>query len=733
MLECYASCPSALEGLLEKELRSFGASECRVDHRGVWFKGGQEVAYRACLWSRLASRVVVLIADIPAQNEAELYNGVLDTAWEQHMDVAGTFAVDLSGSSAGLNHSRFAALRVKDAIADRFRRQGGLRPSVDTERPDVMVSAHLHKGRAWLGIDLAGAGLHRRGYREDGGAAPLKENVAAAVLMWAGWPQVAADGGAFVDPMCGSGTLVIEAALMAADIAPGLLRDYFGLLGWRRHDVALWARLRTEAEERRRAGLERMPGIYGYDQERRAVAAASANVQRAGVAKYVHIERRAMADSRRQGDYGLVALNPPYGERLGAEDDLAALYEQLGAVMRGQFEGWRGAVMTGDAELGFRLGIRSEKPRTLFNGPIECRLLTFAIAPERYFTPRDAASDTPARRAVADALRRARQRRESGSTAAEGFANRLRKNLKHLGRWARQSDILCYRVYDADLPEYAVAVDLYQGEDTRWAHVQEYAAPKDIDPAKADERLGDALAAVSEVLEIPADRLYLKVRQKQKGAEQYDKLADSGRFHEVREGPCRLWVNFEDYLDTGLFLDHRITRHMLGELAGGKRFLNLFCYTGSATVHAALGGAIHTTSVDMSRTYLDWAGRNLALNGLVGYQHELVQADCLAWLDQAARAGGAGYDLIFVDPPTFSNSKRMEGVFDVQRDHGVLIDGAMRLLTPGGLLVFSTNRRKFLLDERLSDQYRVEDITRQTIPMDFQRNPRIHVCWKIRR
>lgn len=732
MFACFATCPSALEGLLEKELQQLGALRTCVDHRGVRFDADLAVAYRVCLWSRLAGRVIVRLAEFAVDNEAALYEGVLDLPWEEHLAVTDTFAVDLSGSSNNLQHSRYAALRVKDAIVDRFRGRLGQRPSVDTAYPAVMVSVYLHKGKAAIGIDLAGSSLHRRGYRVEGGRAPLKENVAAAVLLWGGWPKIAEDGGVLVDPMCGSGTFVIEAALLAADIAPGLLRHYFGLLGWRQHDPILWSALQEEAEARRREGLRRLPGIIGYDNDRRAVAAAVANAEGAGLADYVCIERRDIHDAQCHGDQGLLVVNPPYGERLGAEEDMPALYEALGRMMRSHYTGWRAAVMTSDAELGFRLGLRSERPRTLYNGAIECRLLTFSIVPERYFSPRNAASDPPAQRAASLALRSARQRAEAGVPPPEAFSNRLRKNLRHIGRWARQNQIACYRLYDADLPEYAMAIDVYQGAET-WVHVQEYAAPKDIDPAKAAERLADAMGAASAVLQVPAERLYLKVRQKQKGSDQYEKQGEGSHFYEVQEGPCRFWVNFADYLDTGLFLDHRITREMLRQWAAGKRFLNLFCYTGTASVHAALGGAESTTSVDMSRTYLNWAQRNFALNGMSGYCHELVQSDCLAWLDQAVRAGGADYDLIFIDPPTFSNSKRMDNVFDVQRDHAALIESAMQLLAPEGRLVFSSNRRKFSLHERLLANYQVTDITRRTTPLDFQRNPHIHACWVIQR
>jgi 23S rRNA (guanine2445-N2)-methyltransferase / 23S rRNA (guanine2069-N7)-methyltransferase len=317
------------------------------------------------------------------------------------------------------------------------------------------------------------------------------------------------------------------------------------------------------------------------------------------------------------------------------------------------------------------------------------------------------------------------------SEGAQMFANRLRKNLKHLGKWARREGVNCYRLYDADLPEYAVAVDLYQG-DKLWVHVQEYQAPKSVDEEKARQRLMEALAVVPQVLEIPVAQLFYKIRQKQKGRSQYEKQGSSGTFHEVREGSCRLLVNFNDYLDTGLFLDHRITRQMIEEQARGKRFLNLYAYTGVATLHAAAGGARTTTTVDMSHTYLDWAKRNMALNGFTGAEHQYIQADCTVWLAEQARSSKAEYDLIFLDPPTFSSSKRMETTFDVQRDHVELINHAMQLLAQGGVLIFSNNFRKFKLDEAALSEYQIEEISRQTLPEDFKRNPHIHRCWRIR-
>jgi len=311
------------------------------------------------------------------------------------------------------------------------------------------------------------------------------------------------------------------------------------------------------------------------------------------------------------------------------------------------------------------------------------------------------------------------------SGGGDAFENRLRKNLAHLGKWARREGVTCFRAYDADLPEYAVAVDLYE---SRWAVVQEYAAPPTVDPDKARRRLAAALALVPEVTGVAADALYLKHRERGKGGEKYGKLGDAGVRHEVREGAARLLVNFTDHLDTGLFLDHRPARFWIQENSRGARFLNLFAYTGAATVHAALGKAATTTTVDLSRTYLDWAAANLRANGFEpGAWHRLKQADCREWL----HTDDASYDLIFMDPPAFSNSKRMDGVLDVQRDHAWLVDAAMRRLAPGGTLLFSCNLRGFVLEEGLSTRHAVRDWTKQSIPPDFSRNPKIHQCYSI--
>ena len=713
-LPFFATAAKHLESLLADELRGLGMGEVRETRGGASFGGDLTDAYRACLWSRVANRVLLPLARFQAPGADALYEGARAIRWEKHLSVDGTFAVHLDSVQSQVAHGRFGALKVKDAIADRFRDRLGRRPDVRPDRPDLQIHVYLHRDEATVSLDLSGESLHRRGYREQAAAAPLKENLAAAILLRAEWPAIAAGGGALLDPMCGSGTLPIEGALIAADIAPGLARPYWGFLGWSRHDAAAWEALLREARQRRAVGLDRLGSIRGYDQDPRAIHIALANLELAGLGGRVHFERRELADCApgSEDDRGLLIVNPPYGERLGADSDLPALYARLGAVMRTQFAGWRAAVFTGSPELGKNMGIRARRMHSLYNGPIECRLLHFEVTPEA-FVP-----NLP--RPLPPALRGA---------GAEMLANRLKKNRKQLAKWLDREAIRCYRLYDADLPEYALAVDVYEG-DRRRVNVQEYEAPSTIDPRDARRRLREAFGVIPEVLEVPAEQVYFRVRRRHKGADQYQRLAERRRFYEVEENGLRFLVNFEDYLDTGLFLDHRDIRRLLRDLAAGKHFLNLFAYTGTASVYAASGGAVFTTTVDMSATYLDWARRNLELNGFTGPAHQLVQADCLHWLERAGSR--THYGLIFLDPPSFSTSKRMETSFDVQRDHVPLIRAALSLLEPDGTLIFSNNLRRFRLDAAALADLEVEDLTAATMPKDFARNPRIHRCWRIR-
>ncbi|HMK91434.1 MAG TPA: bifunctional 23S rRNA (guanine(2069)-N(7))-methyltransferase RlmK/23S rRNA (guanine(2445)-N(2))-methyltransferase RlmL, partial [Thermoleophilia bacterium] len=736
-------------------LRGLGAVHVKQVRAGVSFSGPLETAYRACLWSRLATRVLLPLANGTAGDGDELYAVAREVDWGRHLGPDDTLAVDFSGTNQRIRDTRYGAVRVKDAIVDQIReRSGGRRPSVDPRTPDVRVNVHLAGGRVTISLDLSGQSLHRRGYRADRVQveAPLKENLAAGVLLYAAWPKEAAAGGSLLDPLCGSGTLPIEAALMAADIAPGLLRaeapqapkepPAFGFLRWRGHDAAAWTALVGEARERRAAGLARQAArqevsIRGADRDARAVRVAQDCVRRAGLQDLVTVDQAELADAGAPSVRGLVAVNAPYGERLEA-GEAEAVYRELGERLRTSFAGWSAVVLAGDRRQLGTVGLAAKRDTDLRNGPLDCVLAYFeagaaavgAAAPRsaratvRSAAPKTsqaAGHDAAASAVVAadPAVRPAAGPRGLLGGGAEYLANRLRKNQRRLARRLQREGITCYRLYDADLPEYNLVVDVY-GD---WVHVAEYAAPAEIDIAKAKRRLDEALVVIGAVLGAPPERVVLKQRRRQRGAAQYERRGDKSRLLAVAEDDLRYFIDLGTYLDTGFFVDQRATRRLVRRLAGGRRFLNLFAYTGTMTVNALTGGAAASTSVDLSATYLAWAERNLAANGFETEReewspgtgatatgvdgrsagdapqaptgHVLVQADCLRWI---AEADGQ-FDLIWLDPPSFSNSKRMgRATFDVQRDHADLVRlVARRLLAPAGVLLFATNLRNFRL------------------------------------
>jgi 23S rRNA (guanine2445-N2)-methyltransferase / 23S rRNA (guanine2069-N7)-methyltransferase len=708
-----ATAPVGAASVLAEELAQFGAEDIRERSHDVKFQGTLEVGYRACLWSRTATRVLLSLGSVDATSSKSIYEAVKRIDWREHVAPGATLACDCSGGNESIRHTIYGSQLLKDAVCDNLRESTGERPNIKPERPDVLLHLHVEGSTALVSLDFSGESLHRRGYRSEGGRAPLKENVAAAVLLRAGWPQIAEAGGILLDPMCGSGTFLTEGALIAADAAPAIDREYFGFLKWHGHDASLWARLRAEALARRAARTVRRC-ILGSDIDSEGVRMAIDNASHAGVADWLHVEKRALIDlPRPKEDTGLIVANPPYGIRIGAESGLPQLYSELGNVLRDRFQGWQAAILTGNPPLARNLGIYAKRTHRVFNGTIECRLLRFDL--------NEASAQRPAEEVRAD---------WSSRPGAQMFANRLRKNLQRLDPWAEREHIDCFRVYDADMPEYAFAIDLY-GRESRHVYVQEYAPPKSVNQESARERRREALAVLPEVLGVPLPQVHTRVRKPQKGAEQYEKRDSAAERHAVQEGGLKFWVNFRDYLDTGLFLDHRIVRGMLRAWAKDADFLNLFCYTGSATVYAAAGGARSTTGVDLSNTYLDWAHENLLLNGFRGGNHELYRADCLAWLEEQ-ESQGARFDLIFLDPPTFSNSKRMEGVLDVQRDHIGMIRRSMKLLRPGGRLVFSTNYTRFKLDADALGDLAIEDISAATVPKDFERHARIHKCFVVR-
>ncbi|MDR0184732.1 bifunctional 23S rRNA (guanine(2069)-N(7))-methyltransferase RlmK/23S rRNA (guanine(2445)-N(2))-methyltransferase RlmL [Lysobacter arvi] len=753
-MKFFASCGKGLEYLLADELAALGCTRATAAVAGVNTEGTLADAQRAVLWSRLASRVLWPIAEFDCPDEHALYAGVAAIDWPQHLEPHHTVAVDAHVSGEAITHARYAAQRVKDGIVDVMRARTGTRPDVDVESPDLRVNLVLRKGRAIVSIDLSGGPMHRRGWRTKQGEAPLKENLAAAVLMRGQWTKVYAGGGELLDPMCGSGTLLIEGALMAADVAPGLQRHGHDMpTGWRGFDRAAWSALLDDARKREAAGMNALrPAFFGRDTDPHAIRAAQDNAVLAGLAGLIDFHvgdirslehapmslrhpresgdpatsdaRAESLDSRLRGNddqaqggdekRGLVVCNPPYDARLHADP---ALYRALGDALKRAVPQWRASLLCGDAELAFATGLRAQKKYQVFNGAIECTLIVCdPVAPlQRRRTDETGAEVAP-----------------TLSEGARMVANRLRKNLHKLKRWREREGVTCYRAYDADIPEYAAAIDVYETHERTprtFLHVQEYAAPQEIPENVQRRRLNELLAAAREVFGVPRENVALKTRARGKGGSKYGAMDSRGEFVTVREGDVLLRVNLFDYLDTGLFLDHRPMRLRIAEEAHDTRFLNLFGYTGAATVHAAVGGARLTTTVDLSTTYLEWCADNLRENDIGGTRHRLVQADALTWLE----ADTHQYDLIFCDPPTFSNSKRAQD-FDVQAQHVRLLRAAVSRLADGGVLYFSNNFRRFRLDEgAVAGFAKVEDISARTIPPDFERDARIHRCWRLTR
>jgi len=771
----HATCASGLQGVLRDELVSLGLGPIDARGAGASFEGGLEAGYRACLHSRVANRILLPLHKGSAATPEALYALVREIDWSGHLGEHGTLAVDFFSASSGITHTQYGALKVKDAVVDQFRDATGVRPDVDREAPDVRINVYVHRDRARIALDLSGSSLHRRGYRRDGGPAPLKENVAAALLLASGWPARSDAGEAFVDPMCGSGTLLLEAALIAARRAPALDRAHFGFTRWRGHDAPLWGRLHAEAA----AAVRELPGsMRGFDCELQAVNAAQVALHAIGVTGDIAVERRdvhaARAPSTVSSGGGLIVTNPPWGERLAASGDD---YRAIGHSLSRGFPGWQCGVFTSVTAPLSALALPFSPVLEVANGGIDCRLSLGAIPAlrGRVAAGGDLATSSPGGEEAGDGAGdgagqgvgamldgEPALQATSGGVDVQPVLNRLAKNLRTLKGWRRSGGIRAWRVYDADLPEFACAVDLYDtGEagDERHLVVQEYEAPRSVNQALAADRLAAFLAALPEALDTPTGHVHLKVRRRQRGDAQYrhgggvSREQAPDRFGEspdavtatLHEHGARYLLNFSDYLDTGLFIDHRPVRRHVGKrfaamgadrgsdrgAAAGGRFLNLFAYTSSVTVDAALGGATQSVSVDLSNRYVRWSERNLAANGVDPAAHRVVRSDVTDWLNGPAVAE-APFDVILLDPPTHSNSSATERDWDVQDDHARTIDACMRRLAPQGLLIFSNNFRAFRLDAALADRYAVDDRTGWSIDRDFRRKSTVHRCWFIR-
>lgn len=722
----FATASANQSDLIEKEVRSAGGEDIHVSTGGVEFSADLETAYRFCMWTRCATRLLVLVhRSDRIESTDDLYDHALNLPWENWINPDITFAItETVIDCRWIRNSHFAALRFKDAIVERCRQSfDGNRPDVDRDNPDIVFHLHVNRNLVSWYVDFAGKNLSHRSYRSAQTEAVMSEFMASCLLYRSEWYRHMELN--LLDPMCGSGTICIEAALMATNTAPGLLKkDSFAFLSLPIHEQKVWDKIVIEAEKKKTKAQCR---IYGWDIDPEAVEISKANATAAGVDDIVSFDVKDFrnitsedADSVRtkEGEYGgCIVTDPPYGVRLSSSASaLRNLYSSFGTNSYNIFGGWFMTVLCSDPDLLGYIDMKPDRTNVLINGGLECQAAHYYIfsAQQRE-----------------ELMKKAQAKREERlstplSEGAQMAANRLKKNISSIGKEMKKQGVSCYRLYDADMPEYSAAIDVYED---KWINLQEYAAPASIDPEDAKRRLDELILATERTTGIDLDNIYVKRRQIQKGNDQYVKRgnASASHFYMINENGHRFSVNFQDYLDTGIFLDHRPVRKLIEEMSKNKRFLNLFCYTGTATVHAAAGGALSTVSVDASATYLDWAVKNMKLNGFSSMNHFFYKEDCLSWL----RNSRDKFDLIFCDPPTYSNSKSRSS-FDVQRDHGYLIDSCMRHLSNDGTLIFSTNFTRFKLYAEIWENYEVEDITEQTIGTDFERNSKIHKCWKIK-
>lgn len=707
MYQFLALTSPGIEILLADEIKELGADLVVQKPDGVHFEADLAVAYKICLWSRLATRILLQIGGGDAENKEALYQSASEIRWSEHFTSQDTFVIDFVGKSEEIRNSQFGGVTVKDAVVDHFRDEGLERPSVDKLNTHISFQARLLHKKVAFYLDFSGRGLFQRGYRKDSGAAPLKENLAAAIIIRSGWLKDTSKP--LLDPMCGSGTLLIEAASMAAKHAPGLDRRSWGFTYWADHNEEIFDEASSDAKT---AGQSAKPyldlTLQGYDIDSRVIKTARHNAGLAGLAEFIDFDCRD-ANKLKNGFEvpGYIVFNPPYGERMGDLPELIETFDLLGKTLKQQFLDWRLAIFTANVELLSLLKLASFKRYKLNNGPLDCQLALYNLDEKQVRSNNDENSEF--------------------AQQDSAFANRLKKNLKGLKAWLKRESIECYRVYDGDIPEYNAAIDIYQDH----LVIQEYAAPANIPEETVAKRIQEVIYWAPKVLQIPASKVVLKIRRKQKGVNQYQKLTQTDQSMIVTEYGAKLKVNLWQYLDTGLFLDHRKTRQLVAQKAKKKTLLNLFAYTGSVSVQAALHGASAITTVDMSKTYLAWAQENFELNNLSGAQYQFVQADCLDWLKKNKQA----FDVVFIDPPTFSNSKRMDESFDVQRDHMNVLRDALPSLAPGGEIIFTNNKRKFKIDELGLERLGLtaQPMSELTRDLDFKRNVHIHNSWVITR
>ena len=707
VFDLIATSTMGLEAVLSRELDALGYENKIIGTGQVLFRGDVSAICRANLWLRTAGRVLLQLGSFKATDFDQLFEQTRSLKWEEWLPADAMFPVSGRSRKSKLSSVPACQRTVKKAIVEKLTSAHGTSELPETGA-SFAVEVRLVDDQAQLLIDTSGVGLHKRGYRPLRGTAPLRETLAAGLVLLSFWKP----GRPFVDPFCGSGTIPIEAALIGRHLAPGRHRQ-FAAEAWPGCATTLWEAARREALALAQGEIEEK--LIGQDISEEALSQARYHAELAGVADDIHFQRRDFGELSSKRQYGCLVTNPPYAHKLGTDREVTALYRTMPDVLR-RLPTWSHGILT--AHRGFEqlVGQDADRRRKLYNSRIECTYYQF-------HGPRQPEQDAEVgeNRKVEQAFGGISEKAQS---QAKIFGNRLAKRARHLRRWPTRREISCYRLYDRDIPEVPLVVDRYE----EYLHISEYERPHEHTPAEHGDWLDLMARTAGEVLEISRDQIFFKKRVRQRGTRQHEQVAEKKKIITVQEGGLEFQVNLSDYIDTGLFLDHRMTRAMVRDAACNKRFLNLFGYTGAFTVYAIDGGAAETTTVDLSQTYLDWTARNLALNGMQGPRQRMIRSDAIDFLK--GLPGDACFDLAMVDPPTFSNSKKVETFWEVQRDHAALLNQVLTRMSPGGILFFSTNFRRFQLDEEALAGVTIREISRQTVPEDF-RNKRIHRCWRI--
>ena len=850
--EFFATCPRGFEQLLARELASLQLDRIRPLSGRVSFFGTVFDGYRACLCSRIASRIICVIARVDASCAEELYQHVCAIRWEDHITQYTRIAVSAHGTNTKLTNTQFVALKTKDAIVDTCLAHTGWRPEIDVHAPNLTIDVHLSQNRAAVGIDFSGTALCIRGYErklaaprpqaagksgvrgglsgrgflaanpfdkhKSAASSPsLRSDYACALLSYARWFAACRHPHPTLVVLSTSHKeLIVEAVAQALGVAPGKQRMHWGFEGWKQHNAQSWKRALAQSETHERAQQEQVECVHvqvltidaAHTMRTDALIAA---LRSYGVnPDYVDI-RSAPLDAGAQPAKANVQKTAAAGAGTGTRTDGAAADEQEPCYiadvtaahvhndaaccqalvqlrsfiayvdvqtqtqpqeeLQEQLKTQAAAVVYAPADL---LALLRETHYPMQQAP----LLTQKGRDSMTCAQLKGNAHTQAQVVLAGDFTNGEKRSYSVlDEGAQQFADRLKKMYNQRRAAAQAQDVSCYRIYDCDLPDFALSIDMYAEdadyvrefgrayhEPAQFLMIDEYAAPREIDAHKAKRRLYDAIQLASLICNVPYARIYVHKRTRAKGGSQYSEQAQSTKFvpkpridsrddcderrvltripagsHLIDESGLCFEVNFTERHDCGIFLDLRDIRSEIREMAkqthGSKRFLNLFAYTGTSTCYAADGGAKFTTTVDMSAPSLAWAQRNMARNGFTGSEHEFVQADVLEWV-QDMRHSANRWDLILCDVPTFSNSSRMKrSSWDVQRDHAELIITLSRLLTKNGKAIFSCNLRTFTLDADTLAKARVhvEPLGSASVPFDFARSKHVHRAFIITR